>query len=830
MTQIKHAIRSLLRTPVLTAIAVLSLALGIGANAAIFSLFDQILLEPLPVPEPDRLVNFSAPGPKHGSTSCNQAGDCDVVLSHPLFRDLEREHPGFSGIAGHRAIDANLATGERTFNGEGMLVSGSYFSVLELRPALGRLLTPEDDRVVGEHPVTVLSHRFWQNEFGGDPEVLNTTLILNGRAMTIVGVAPAGFRSTTYGSRPDVFVPMRMRAALNPGWEGFDDRRAYWVYGFGRLARGVSLERASVEVNRVYTAILNETEAELQEGMSDRTLAQFLQKALVLTPGFRGQSSVHDQVLTPLLLLLAITGVVLLIACANIANLLLARGAQRSTEMAIRGSIGAGRWQLLRQLLTESLLLAAAGGLLSLAMAKLTLVGIGSLMPPEVAADMELQLRPVVVLFTAIAAVGTAIIFGLYPSLNATRVDLATVLKSGASSRSGARSAARFRTGLVTAQIALSMALLVAAGLFIRSLGNLSRVDLGLRTENMVTFAISPELNGYEAERIRPLFQRLEEELAAVPGVTDVTLAMIPVLGGNSWGSNVEVEGFESGPDIDSNARFNKVGPGYFSMMGMPLIAGREFTPADAGEKHSVAVVNEAFARKFGLDPRAAVGTLMGTSSELDIQIVGVVQDAKYNQVKGDVPAVFFLPQREDPDLGFAYFYARTGGPTTPVLRAIPDVVKRLDPNLPVEQLKTLEQQAAEDVFMDRLITILSAAFAALATVLAAIGLYGVLAYSTARRTREIGLRMAMGAGSPDIRWMVLRQVVAMLVVGGLVGMAAALAVGRAASSLLYEVEGHDPAAIIGGALLLTAVALAAGLIPAWKASHVDPMEALRYE
>ncbi len=835
MTDLKLAVRTLLNTPFLTTVAVLSLALGIGANAAIFSIFDQILLRALPVVEPDRLVNIAAPGPKPGSQSCNQAGDCDVVMSYPMLRDLQQAETGFSGLAGHRIFGANIAQGDRTVDGEGMLVTGSYFSVLGVRPTLGRLLQPADDRVPGEHPVAVLSHRFWQNNLGGDAGVLNGTIVVNGESMTVVGVAPRGFDGTTLGAQPDVFVPLSMRGAVEPRFDpGFDNRRYYWVYVLGRLAPGVSLEEASAAINRVYTGIINETEAPLQERMSDQTMEQFRQKRLVLEEGWRGQSQVHEDSRASLLLLLGITGIVLLIACANIANLLLAKGAQRSTEMAVRGAMGANRGQLLRQLLTESLLLAGVGGLASLVVARATLGGIVAVLPPDEAAILRLELGPSVLLFTAAMIIGTGILFGLYPAVHATRTDLATTLKGQTGQASGARSAARFRTGLVTVQIALSMALLVAAGLFIKSLANVSRIDLGIRTENVVTFGISPELNGFEPERSRVLFDRLREELAALPGVTGVTTAMVPILAGSSWGTDVSVQGFESGPDVDDNSRYNLVGPDYHGTLGIPLIAGRPLAESDGPGTTRVAIVNEAFADKFGLERGQVVGSFMSLDSrpgaELDIQIVGLVQNAKYNSVKNEAPPLFVLPARQDDDLGFINFYVRTAEDPTATLRAVPSVVRRLDPNLPVEDLKTLERQAAESVFLDRFISLLSTSFALLATLLAAIGLYGVLAYTVARRTREIGLRMALGADTGRVRRLVLRKVGWMLVVGGIVGVLAALALGRAASSMLYQLEGHDPVVLVGSVSLLAAVALVAGYIPAFRASRVDPMEALRYE
>jgi len=832
MSTLKHAVRTLVKTPFVTSLAAVSLALGIGANAGIFSIFDQMLLRSLPVPEPERLVNLGAPGPKPGSQSCNQAGDCEQVFSYPMFRDLQEGQTSFTGIAAHRSFGANLAYEGQTESGEGMLVSGSYFPVLGVRPALGRLLSPADDQAVGGHFVAVLSHDYWETRLGSDPGVLNGTLMVNGQPMTVVGVAPTGFKGTTLGAEPDVFVPLTMREAMEPYFQSMDNRRTYWAYVFARLKPEVTLEQARAQINALYQGIINEVEAPLQTGMSDQTLERFRAREILMEEGRQGQSNINSEAKAPLILLFSTTGIVLLIACANIANLLLARGARRAPEMAIRGSLGAGRSHLLRQLLSESLLLALLGGLAGLLVASWTLKLVASLLPPEASGLILVELRPSAVLFVGILALGTGILFGIYPALHATRADLVTILKGSSGQPSGARSASRFRTALATAQIALSMALLVGAGLFIKSLANVSRVDLGIDTENVIVFGVAPILNGYEAERSMALFQRMEEELAALPGVTAVSAAMVPVLAGNSWGQDVSVEGFEGGPDVDQNARYNEVGPGYFGTLGIPLLAGREFTPADAGEAPPVAIINEAFARKFGLDPRQAVGKRMAgnRSGNLDTEIVGIVQDARYSDVKQAVPPMFFSPYRQNPGLGFLSFYVRAGMDPAQVMGQIPPVVNRLDPNLPVNGLKTLEQEARDNVFLDRMIGTLSTAFAALATLLAAIGLYGVLAYSVAQRTREIGLRMALGAAGPAVRGMVLRNVLFMTLVGGAVGLLGALALGRGAQSLLFEMEGHDPLVIVASAALLSGVSLLAGYVPALRASRVDPMQALRYE
>jgi predicted permease len=830
MRNLKLAFRTLFKSPFVTTVAILSLALGIGANAAIFSLFDQILLRPLPVAAPDRLVNFGSPGPKPGSQSCNQAGDCDVVFSYPMFKDLQAAETGMSDIAAHRLFGVNVAYQGVTLNGEGVMVSGSYFPALGLRPLAGRLLGPADDETVGAHPVAVLGHSFWESRLGGAPDVVGRSIVVNGQNFEIIGIAPRGFEGTTLGARPMVYVPLTMRAALMPGWEGFENRRSYWTYLFGRLEEGASIEQARSAVNGVYGRIINEVEAPLQQGMSEATLEQFRAKQVTLEEGRRGQSSTHGEARTPMLLLLGTSAIVLLIACANIANLLLARGANRGMEMAVRLSLGANRRQVLLQLMTESVLLAVLGAAAGLIVAHWTLVGLAAVLPPEASESFALRLNSTVVVFAGVLALGTGVLFGLFPALHSTRPDLVTTIRSNAGNLTVTRAAARFRASLVTAQIALSMALLITAGLFLRSLNNVSRVDLGLTVDNVITFGISPELNGYDPERARLLFERLEEELAALPGVDGVTSSLVPLLAGSNWGSDVSVEGFEGGPDIDSNARFNEIGPQYFQTLAVPVLAGREFTAADNSAGAEVVIVNEAFAEKFNLG-RDVVGKRMAAGGEeLNLEIVGLVKNAKYSEVKDDVPPLFFTPWRQDDRVGSLAFYVRTSIDPAQIMRAIPGVVTRLDPNLPIENLKSMPQQVRENVFLDRMIGTMSTAFASLATLLAAVGLYGVLAYTVARRTREIGVRMALGANRSDVRRLVLRQVGIMLLIGGAIGLAGAFWLGKAAGSLLYGVEGRDPVIFVSAAIVLSLFAAAAGYIPAVKASRVDPLRALRYE
>ncbi len=834
MLNIRFALRTLFKTPFVTTVAVLSLAFGIGANTAIFSLFNQMLLKPLPVAAPDELVNLSAPGPKPGSQSCNQAGDCDAVFSYPMFRDLQKEGRVFAGLAAHRLFGANLSYQGQTQNGDAMLVSGSYFPTLGLAPALGRLLGPGDDAKPGESLVAVLAHDYWVTRFGGEASALNSTMVINGHTFTIVGVAPAGFTGTTLGGRPRVFVPITTRNLVEANFAaaGFENRRSYWVYVFGRLAPGMTVESAGTAMEPVYRTIVQQVEAPLQQGMSAATMERFKAKPLVLEADPRGQSSVHEEAGTPLQILFAVTGIVLLIACANIANLLLARSAARANEMAVRLSIGAGRGQLIRQLLLESCVLALMGGAGGLLVAQWTMGVISQMLPPDAAAILEFNVDWTVMAFAAALSLATGVLFGLFPAVHSTRPDLATTLKGTAGQPSGARSAARFRAALVVGQMALSMALLASAGLFIKSLMNVSRVDLGLDVEQVVTFRVSPRLNGYSPEKSKALFEQIESTLAAQPGVTGVTASMVPLLAGSNWGTDVSVQGFQSGPDIDSNSRLNAVGPEYFKTLGIPLIAGREFLPSDREGTRQVAIVNEAFAEKFKLG-RDAVGKLMGqngSGAPLDMEIVGLVQNAKYSEVKGAIPPLFFTPYRQDSRIGSIAFYVRTGMEPEQVLRTIPALIAGLDRDLPVEELRTMPQQVRENIFLDRLISTMSAAFAVLATLLAAIGLYGVLAFTVSQRTREFGLRMALGADGASVRGLVLRQVGLMAAVGGALGLALAYGIGREAESQLFEVQGHDPTVFAGAFVVLGLVALLAGFLPAHKASRVDPMRALRWE
>jgi predicted permease len=837
MVNLKFALRTLFKTPFVTIFAIISIALGIGANTAMFSIFEQILLHPLPVEEPNRLVNLATPGPAFGMMSCGDAGGCDEVFSYPMYRDLEKIQTVFKGIAGHFPFKANLAARGETLNGRGLLVSGSYFSVLGVKAALGRTLNPKDDRVIGQTPVVVLSHAYWKTRFNKDPGVLNQTMVINGQVMTIVGVAPQGFEGTTLGLRPQVFVPITMCGFMERGFmdQGFDllaGRRYSWVYLFARLKPETTMEQARASINGQYHAIINEVDAPLQKDMSEQAMAQFRAKQIALKEGARGQSIVSgEETKTILSMLLALAAFVLIIACANVANLLLARGAARSGEMAIRLSIGSSRARVVMQLLTESCLLALIAGGAGILAAQWTLDSIASLIPAEVTPPLEFTLNMPALMFAAILTLGTGLLFGLFPALHAAKPELVSSLKGQAGQTIGAKSASRFRVFLVTAQLALSLALLIIAGLFAKSLYNISRVDPGMKVDRVVAFGISPFRNGYTHQGSLQLFGQLEDRLAALPGVTNVTNSQYRLFSGIGSAGSVLIDG-KMEPGKDAFSWYNKIGTAYFHTLSIPLVSGREFERSDTASATKVAIINEAFANKFNLG-REAVGRHIGypgNGSILDAEIIGIVQNARIRNPKAAPEPMFFVPYRQDNQIESLTFYVQTSLDFDQLMPGIKKLIAHIDPNLPIENLRTMPQQIHDNTFGDRIIGTLSAAFACMAILLAAMGLYGVLAYTVAQRTREIGLRIALGASEAQVRAMVFQKVGIMTLIGCLTGLLFGVAIGRIAGFMLYQLQGSDPVVFGGSTIIMMLVALIAGFIPAYRASRIDPMQALRYE
>lgn len=832
LADLRYAIRSLVRRPLMTAVAVGSLALGIGVNTTIFSVFDRLLLQRLSVPDANRIVLVTSPGPRTGSRSTGDAGGVEAIFSYPLFRDLE-QLDGSLPMAAHRNFSANLAYGGQTIEGEGLLVSGRYFSLLGLTPSLGRLLGPDDNRVPGNHPVVVLSHDYWSTRFGSNPRVVNDTMLVNGELMTIVGVAPAGFVGNTTLDRPHVFIPLTMarQAYRGVGWNGATARDNHWLYAFGRLPDGVTSAQAEQMLNLPFANLIRDVELPaLQESLNERTQEEFSRRRIVLTDGSRARNSDRDEIETLLVLLFAVTGFVLAIACANVANLLLARVVDRSSEIAVRLSMGASGPRIVRLLLIETCVIGILGGAGALLVVRLALAGLLALMPVEDRLMLAFTIDSTVLTFALATGLVTSLLFGMFPALYSVRHAVAAGLQAQSSRGSESRSAKRFRTSMATMQVALATALLAVAGLFIVSLVNVSRADLGLRREGLATFRLSPALNGYTPERTRALYREVEERLAAMPGVTAVSASTVPILSSSNWNNVVSVEGFEAGPDADRVSSFARVGVGYFRTLGIPLLSGREFTDRDDKGAPLVAVVNEAFVRKFTLGARV-IGTRIGIGSGpaavRDIEIVGLVRDAKYSQVSEPAPPQFFLPDRQA-DTGTLTFYVRASADTRIVLSAITPLMQQVSPDLPVTNLRSLDEQIWDNTTANRVLFTLSSWFAGLATLLAAVGLYAVLAYGVAQRVREIGIRIALGAQRTHIGWLVFSHVWRITVVGSVIGAALAIGLGRLAETLLVDVEGSNGGIVSAAVAVVVLSAIGAALGPARRATRIDPVATLR--
>jgi putative ABC transport system permease protein len=829
MRNIKVVLRGLARSPLFAAVAVVSLALGIGVNTAIFSLLDQVLLRTLPLPNPHELVYLYHPGPVQGSSSTDEQ---DMPsFSYPMFRDLQKQQTPFTALGASRSTGVSLSYKNNASPARGRAVSGNYFEILGVRPAIGRLFTDDDDRTPGGHPVAVLGYAYWSRQHGADVSVLNQTVMVNARPMTIVGVAQKGFGSESLGSAPDVFFPISMDQEI----EGrpLQDRKNYWVTLFGRLKSGMTRQRAETEINVPYRAGLLQDEELLQQPRAD-FLARFRAKKIILKEGQYGRGGMRDQGRGPLQLLMGLAILVLLIACANVANLQLARSTARSREMGIRLAMGASRGQLVRQLLMESCLLAVAGGALGLVLARWTIRAILVAIPSSRgfgALTDSLDLR--VLGFSLGISVLTGVLFGLFPALQASKASLVTSIKDQAGQISASGSANLFRSILATAQIAISLMLLICAGLFGRTLVNLSRIDLGIRTDHLMTFALMPRLNQYTDARTAQFYEQMTQRLAAIPGATVVTAAQVPVIAGSNSSTSISVEGYVAPGDSGAQSNYNVIGPDFFRTLGQPLIAGREFTMADSATAPKVAIVNEAFARFF-FGNQNPIGRRLArngaANAPKDIEIVGVAKDSKYSDIKVAPPPVFYTPMPQSTRWGQLFFYVRTGIDPERIANLIRREVTALDPNLPIRDLKTMDAQIEENTFGERILSTLTASFAGLATILAAVGLYGVLAFNVARRTREIGIRMALGAGAGQVRLLIGREVGLMLALGTAVGLGGAFASGKFVATFLFGLKPMDAFVYSAAALVLWAVALAAAYVPSRRATKIDPMVALRYE
>jgi predicted permease len=824
---LRYSLRGIRKSPLFAIVALASLALGIGANTAVFSLMDQALLRSLPLKNPEQLVIFFAPGPRRGQI--NTSYDDKLTFSYPMYRDFRDGNPVFSGVLARYPLSFSMAWQDSTDRIHGDLVSGNYFEVLGVNAAIGRTLTADDDKTPGAHPVVVLSYDFWQRRFGSDPSILNQTILVNAHAMTVIGVAQKGFRSVGIGESADVFVPIMMQAQMMPGSNDLGKRRSMWLNIMARLKPGVTPQQAEAAMNVFWKPIL-ELEVKEMQGAPASTRTKFLARHLELHSGRKGISASQDSLSTAMTVLMSMVGLLLLIACANVANLMIARATSRQREIGIRLALGASRFRLIRQLLAESLLLSVSGGMLGLLAADWTGSALLRLMPEDPSmASFTSRPDTRIFLFTLALSLLTGVLFGLLPALQGTRTQLAATLKDQATGVVGGFGGLKLRKGLVVTQVALSLLLLIGAGLFARSLFNVKNISAGFRTDHLISFSIQPSLNGYNQERMHSLFQNLQTDVARIPGVRSAALSQMTLLSGDNEQSSIEVLGYQPKEGEDMVSWENYVGPKYFSTIGIPLLVGREFTDADSANGPKVVVVNETLAKYFFGNENPIGRRLKLRADDKAMEIVGVVKDSKSSDLREKQQRFFYAPYTQT-DVGVMTIYARTSQDPAAVTPMMRDAVRRLDANLPIFGVKTMDQQIDESLFMDRLVAMLSAAFGVLATVLAAVGLYGVMAYMVVRRTREIGIRMALGADRKTVLQLVMKEVLLLAAIGIVAAVIASLALGRLIQSQLLNVSGNDPWVIGAATLALAIVSLFAGLIPALRATRVDPLSALRYE
>ncbi len=828
---VRYGVRMLAKNPAFTVIAVLTLALGIGANTAIFSLLDQILLRRLPVKNPNELVVLRSPGPKTGHVWSD--GDDAQSYSYPFYKGLRDGNSVVSGMLGSFAFSANISNHGQTERSLGELVSGNYFNVLGVEPAIGRTFTSDDERVPGGHPFVVLSHGYWMQHFGGDPNVLNQALLVNNTELTVVGVAQPGFRGIQVGQTPDIFVPVMMKAQMIPGRDSLSDWNDSWLAILARVKPGMTQAQAEAGLTAASRPLL-EQQVTTIKGWDASKRATFLAKKVLFVPGGSGRPTLQSDTRPALLTLFTLVALVLLIACTNVANLLMAKGASRQREFAIRSAMGATRGQMIRQLLVESLLCAIAGGIFGVVLG----LWLMNTLTPEVASTgvngLSAKLDSTVLAFAACATILSGLFFGLIPAWRVTRTSVTQTLKDQGSTGSAAVSHVRFRKFLVGGQVAFTLLLLAGSCLFTRTLWNLRKQDLGLRTNNVITFAVSPTLNGYDTPRAIALFDQMRDRISALPGVRSASSSEIPALTGSDMGSNVTVEGAPALREEDlDHINFDSISPNYFTTVGIPMVSGRDFNSSDAAATPKVAIVTEAFVKRFFPNGQAVGGRFAfggGNDVKPDIQIVGVVKDSKQDHVRTSTIPYIFVPYAQRDRIPSMTFYVRTEQDPLLIADEVRDSVRSLDPNLPVYQLKTFSQVVDEDLFAERIIAAMSAGFGALAGLLAALGIYGVLSYLVIQRTREIGIRMALGAETGQVRTLVYKEVGYMVLSGVVVGLPLVYLLAKLSESLLFGVKAASGDIYALSLAVIAVIAAAACYVPVRRATSIDPMVALRYE
>ncbi len=838
LQDLRYGLRMLARNPGFTAVAVLTLALGIGANTAIFSLVDAVMLKALPVQEPEQLVLFFE-GPDEGMRISDGIGEGGrwKYYSYPLYEYLRDHNQLFQGICAFRLGEDRLSvsvagrpSGESTPAAMGHLVSGNYFSVLGVSAILGRTLSPEDDRP-GARPAAVISYGYWKQILGGDPAVVGKVVDLNGTPFTIVGVTPREFFGERVRRSPDFWLPMAVQPQIMLRESFLKDPDIYWINLMGRLNPGAMRQQAQAGVTVQLRQFLT---AQAGSQISPRVRKEIEKSYISLAPGGPGISGLRERYSEPLHILMAVVALVLLIACANVANLLLSRAAARHKEISVRLALGASRVRLIRQMLTESLLMAGLGGALGAAFAAW---GVRILVSKFAGPSSRLNVSPdLPVLGFALAVCAlAAILFGLAPALRSTRVELAPALKAGSFSPGATGRRWSLGKGLVSFQAALSLLLLVGAGLFVRTLQKLEAEDLGFNRQHVLLVGIDPRLAGYKPAQLAPLYRQLLDRVNALPGVRSASLAAYSPMSGSSSTSNISAEGYTPPPGQDMNIHINVVSWKYFETVGTPILLGREMGLQDTASSPRVAVINATMAHDF-FGNQNPIGRRFGFGDNPkhsgDIEIVGVAADAKYSNLRQKPEPMAFLPCLQDQG-NAAYVWEvelRTVGDPRSAAAAVRSALAGIDKGLPATKLKTLSEQVDDSLEQERTISELSSFFGLLALTLACVGLYGVMAYMVARRTSEMGIRMALGARSRDVLRMMLREGLFLVLAGIAVGIPAAIGAGHLISSMLFGLTPSDPVTISLATLLLVAVAVLAGYLPARRASRVDPMVALRYE
>jgi predicted permease len=826
LQDLRYGLRTLAKSPAFTAIAILTLALGIGANTAIFSVINVVLLRTLPVSHPEELAVLRWESP-HVATE---------YLAYPMFDGLRKDNEVLAGMFGFH--DLQLATNLNGKPGlaEGELVSGNFFSALSVTTIIGRRFTAEEDRVPGRDAFAVISYGYWKRQFGQDPAVVGKPIVLNGVPFTIIGVTSPQFFGLTVGDSRDIWIPLAMQAPVMDGRSLLNDSRSWWLEVMARRKPGISAQQTVSALNVLYQRIARQQAGTRLSSEAERELAH---EKIVLVPASKGLSDLRDRFSRPLLILMALVGVLLLIACANIASLALARATARGREMAVRAALGAGRMRLVRQLLTESLLLGGLGGTAGLLFAfwgdEILLTLISSSGTP-LALSFHPDLR--VLAFTAGVAMVAGILFGSAPAWRAARTDLNSALKASARSVSTSAEGNQTRWGLrkllVAGQVALSLVLLAGAGMLARSLQKLRNVEPGFDPNNVLLASVDPTLAGYQGTRLINLYQQLAEAVRAVPGVRSATLCAPPPMSGAEWTTGVFVHGRVPVPHENTTALMNLIGPDYFKTLRIPLLQGRDFTLRDDASAPAVAIINETMARFYFGDSSAVGKRLSFHGPEAgEIEIVGVAQDIKNKSLREPSPRAIYLPYMQTPPASLPFgmtLEANTVGSPDNYAGSIRDAMRRVASDLPILDFTTLSEQVNRSMGQERMVAELSSFFGLLALILATIGLYGVMTYRVTRLTSEIGIRAALGAQRADILWMVLREALGLVAIGTACGIPLAVAFARLISSQLYGISPYDPWAVSAATSILVGVSVIASYIPARRATKVDPMVALRYE